>query len=88
MSNLGQVIAELKDTIAQLQKATRSVNFKSRYSLTIKQAIEYLGLGDDKIRQLLDDGVIPYSKPGRDILIKREDLEKFVDDNAIRIPKQ
>ena len=60
---------------------------QGRYSLTIKQASEYTGLGEGKLRELIDSGNLRVSKPGKQILIYRAELEEFIDRYDLKVPK-
>lgn len=58
------------------------VPINERYGLTVKQAIEYFGIGEPKIKRIiadnLDSGLVIQN--GNKILIKRKKFEKFLDD--------
>lgn len=44
--------------------------------LSTKQAAEILGVSSVRVFQLIQEGVLPATKIGRDWFIKEEDLEK------------
>jgi excisionase family DNA binding protein len=54
--------------------------------LTIKQAAAYSGLGASTIRLYIRKRQLQTHKVGRRVLIKRTDLEGFLEANPIRIP--
>jgi excisionase family DNA binding protein len=54
--------------------------------LTIKQAAAYSGLGSSTIRLYIEKRQLQAQKVGRRVLIKRTDLEGFLEANPIRIP--
>jgi excisionase family DNA binding protein len=53
--------------------------------LTVKQAAEYAGLGSSTIRLLIRKRQLGAQKVGRRVLIKRTDLERFLEANPIRV---
>ena len=74
-----------------------SKNFKTRgplpYSLSVTEAAKYIGIGRNKMLQLIDEGVIKAYEPLKPIMlrgakkskrvIRRTDLEKLIDENMI-----
>lgn len=51
-----------------------------KYALTISEACEYFGLGRDKLYELCKrDGCRYVIHNGRNFLIKRRELEKYLD---------
>jgi excisionase family DNA binding protein len=52
--------------------------------LTVKQAAEHSGLGSSTIRLLIRKRQLGAQKIGRRVLIKRTDLERFLEANPIR----
>jgi len=52
--------------------------------LTVKQAAELSGLGASTIRLYLRKRQLPAQHVGRRVIIKREDLEQFLEANPIR----
>jgi excisionase family DNA binding protein len=52
--------------------------------LTVKQATEHSGLGSSTIRLLIRKRQLGAQKVGRRVLIKRTDLERFLEANPIR----
>jgi excisionase family DNA binding protein len=53
--------------------------------LTVKQAAETSGLGSSTIRLLIRKRQLRAQKVGRRVLIKRTDLERFLEANPIRV---
>ena len=54
--------------------------------LTVKEAAGYSGLGSSTIRLYIRKRRLQTHKVGRRVLIKRTDLEAFLEANAIRFP--
>jgi excisionase family DNA binding protein len=52
--------------------------------LTVKQAAEHSGLGSSTIRLLIRKRQLAAQKVGRRVLIKRSDLEAFLESHQIR----
>lgn len=50
--------------------------------LNQKDLIEILPFGISKVREMLQNGIIPATKIGRDYIITEEKLVKWIDDNA------
>ena len=57
---------------------------KEKYALTVEEACEYTGIGENTIRQLIKWKKLPVLKVGRRILIRTEILEKLITINAGR----
>jgi excisionase family DNA binding protein len=53
--------------------------------LTVKQAAEHSGLGASTIRLLIRKRQFPAQRVGRRVLVKRSDLESFLEANPIRV---
>jgi excisionase family DNA binding protein len=53
--------------------------------LTVKRAAETSGLGSSTIRLLIRKRQLKAQKVGRRVLIKRSDLEKFLEANPIEV---
>jgi excisionase family DNA binding protein len=60
--------------------------FAAKGFLTIKEAAAYSRLGSSTIRLYIRKRQIQTHKVGRRLLIKRTDLEAFLESNPIRIP--
>jgi excisionase family DNA binding protein len=60
--------------------------FAHKGFLTVKEAAGYSGLGSSTIRLYIRKRRLQTHKVGRRVLIKRTDLEAFLEANAIRIP--
>lgn len=58
----------------------KDVFFSQRYCLSVKQAVEYFGIGEKKLRKIIDDnmdsGMIIQN--GTKYLIKREAFERWL----------
>jgi excisionase family DNA binding protein len=48
--------------------------------LDVKSAAEFLGGNERWLRRLLERGVVPCRRIGRNVYFKRSELEQFVDD--------
>ena len=53
-----------------------------RFIFTPKEAAEYLGLGENRIRQLVKNGEIPAARSGRNYKIPRPLLEEWIVEKA------
>jgi excisionase family DNA binding protein len=62
--------------------------FADKGFLTIKEAAAYSGLGSSTIRLCIRKRQIQTHKVGRRILIKRTDLDAFLESNPTPIPKK
>ena len=81
------------ESAARLERFFKNTNVNWKYSLTIREAAEYTGLGVDKIRDAVTFGEIEAFKPqtdgkGKAILLRRRDVEKYVERYSLRIPKE
>jgi excisionase family DNA binding protein len=56
--------------------------------LDVKSAAEYLGGSERWLRRLLERGVVPCRRIGRNVFFKRSELEEFVDDLPGITPRQ
>lgn len=60
----------------------KSVPIKDKYMLTVKEATQYFNLGENKLRQIVEehkgDSFIFYN--GQRLLIKRKQFEKILDE--------
>lgn len=54
----------------------------NRFVFTPKEAAEYLGMGENRIRQLVKEGKIPAAKSGRNFKIPRPLLEEWILEKA------
>lgn len=78
-------IAKCLNIILKEINSTKNKNFSpnvqlcNKYGLTIQEAAEYTGLGQNKIREIIrEDGGDIVLKVGRKNLIKRDKLEKYL----------
>jgi excisionase family DNA binding protein len=53
-----------------------------RLAFGIKEAAQSLGLGKSKLRMLIREGTLPTVRVGDRVLIRRESLEKLLQDGA------
>jgi excisionase family DNA binding protein len=53
-----------------------------RLAFGIKEAARSLGLGKSKLRMLIREGTLPTVRVGDRVLIRRESLEKLLQDGA------
>ena len=63
-----------------MNSAVIEIPFWNKYLLTIAEAAQYFGIGEKKIRRLVDNGDGDFSlKNGTKTLINRKLFEKYVD---------
>ncbi len=56
------------------------VPVEHKYALTVQEAAEYFGIGQGKLRELIRIRRCPFTiYVGRKCLIKRKELEKYLD---------
>jgi len=67
-----------------VQKQEEKVAINEKYNLTIKEASQYLNIGEKKIRQLIENNCNPdfILMNGTKTLIKRKKFEQFIDDSS------
>ena len=53
-----------------------------KFTLTPKEAAEYIGMGENRIRQLVKSGEIPAARSGRNFKIPRPLLEEWILEKA------
>jgi len=59
---------------------SNNISTAEKYALTIKEASEYFGIGKNKLYELCNqDGCRLVIHNGRNVLIKRQALEKYLD---------
>lgn len=56
--------------------------------LDVKSAAEFLGGNERWLRRLLERGIVPCRRIGRNVYFKRSELEQFVDDLEGITPRQ
>jgi excisionase family DNA binding protein len=56
--------------------------------LDVKSAAAFLGGNERWLRRLLERGVVPHKRIGRNVYFKRSDLEEFVNDLEGLSPRQ
>lgn len=75
------VIAIAEAVAARLQTVCPLLNWpKGRGTLNEAEAATYLGIGMDFLRQLRQEGRIPYRQIGRRIVYAAPDIARFLDD--------
>lgn len=56
------------------------INIKDKYLLTIKEAVQYFNIGENKLRELTNDQNCTFVLwNGNKRLIKRKEFEEFLD---------
>ena len=53
-----------------------------KYILTTQEAAEYVGIGINRIRELVKTGEIPAARSGRNFKIPRPLLEEWIEEKA------
>lgn len=56
--------------------------------LDVKSAAEFLGGNERWLRRLMERGVVPCRRIGRNVFFKRSELEEFIDDLPGITPRQ
>lgn len=84
-----KTLKELKNELQQIKERIKLMEYKlflkKRY-LTIKEVSDYTGYTESTIYHLTGRKKIRYHKPnGKTILIKRGDLEKWIESHPIEI---
>lgn len=84
-----KTLKELKTEVQQIKERIKLMEYKfflkKRY-LTIKEVSDYTGYTESTIYHLTAGKKIRYHKPnGKTILIKRKDLEKWIESHPIEI---
>ena len=72
----------VREALADKSQAARQ-GATDRAFLTVKQTAELSGLGGSTIRLLIRQRELRAQKIGRRVIVKREDLEKFLESNPI-----
>ena len=67
----------LCDNCVKLDETELRLKFAGNSDKTVKQAAKFLNVCKARIHQFIKEGRFPARKPGRDLLIKTSDLEKF-----------
>lgn len=62
-------------------------NFQVMPTLTLSQAAEAVGVSDEKMRKLCNDGEIPFIRMDRLYRIKPADVNAYLDRNCHKQPK-
>lgn len=59
---------------------TEQINIKDKYLLTVKEAVQYFNIGENKLRELTNDHNCTFVLwNGNKRLIKRKEFEEFLD---------
>lgn len=72
---------ELATTIAAKLMEKLESNFQVMPTLTLSQAAEALGVSDEKMRQLCNEGKIPYIRMDRLYRLKPTDINAYLEQN-------
>lgn len=56
--------------------------------LDVKSAAEFLGGNERWLRRLLERGIVPHRRIGRNVFFRKAELEEFVDDLPGITPRQ
>lgn len=77
----------------RLERTLKDAGLAGKYSMTIEEAASYTGLGSEKIRDAIVCGELDASRPltagrGRALLVRRTDLESYVQKYSLRVPKR
>lgn len=94
-NSLAEAFADIiKPIVEEALRQASNTNFRKEPAeafahkgfLTVKEAAGYSGLGSSTIRLYIRKRRLQTYKVGRRVLIKRTDLEAFLEANPIRIP--
>ena len=80
-------LTELTAAVAASLEERILRNFQVIPTLTLTQAAETLGISDEKMRQLCNEGKIPFIRMDRLYRIKPADLNTYLETNYHRISK-
>lgn len=80
-------IRDLSVTIAAELAARLEKNFQIMPTLTLAQAAEALGVSDETMRKLCNEGKIPFIRMDRLYRIKPADINAYLEENYQRKPK-
>lgn len=73
--------ADLVTEVAARLAARLEKNFQIIPTLTLAQAAEAVGVSDEKMRQLCNEGKIPYIRMDRLYRIKPADVNRYLEEN-------
>jgi excisionase family DNA binding protein len=79
------VTEAVREAMGLSEREARQGRAIDKTFLTVKQAAETSGLGVSTIRLLIRKRQLRAQKVGRRVLIKRSDLESFLEANPIRV---
>ncbi len=66
------------------KKPQTNCDLNQKTWLNLPEAIVYIGFGSkETFKELRKTGKLPYHKPGREILYKRSDLDKFMEKHRV-----
>lgn len=76
---------ELIDRIKKIEESINSSdkNAKCDELLTSKEVVRILGISDKTWQNYRNKGIIPFSQIGRKIYVRKEDLDRFMNENRI-----
>jgi excisionase family DNA binding protein len=70
----------LRDLVrAVLAEAIPVVAAESQRLLSVEKAAQYLDIGTETLRQIVDRGEIPHVRVGRLVKVDRRDLDSWID---------
>jgi excisionase family DNA binding protein len=75
----------IREAMGVSEREARQGTSTDKSFLTVKQAAEHSGLGSSTIRLLIRKRQLRAQKVGRRVLIKRSDLERFLEANPIEV---
>jgi excisionase family DNA binding protein len=75
----------VREAMGVSEREARQGTSTDKAFLTVKQAAETSGLGSSTIRLLIRKRQLGAQKVGRRVLIKRTDLERFLEANPIEV---
>lgn len=72
----------------QEMKKEKDSNHNDSQWMTLVEASAYSRLGIKAIRNFIYDGMLPSYKPRRYRLVKRHELDKFIEKSETKIPEK
>ena len=79
------VIEAVREAMKLYSREVMPAELTGKSFLTVKQAAETSGLGASTIRLLIRKRQLPAQRVGRRVLIKKRDLEIFLESEPIRL---
>jgi excisionase family DNA binding protein len=75
----------IREVMGVTEREARQGTSAEKAFLTVKQAAEHSGLGSSTIRLLIRKRQLGAQKVGRRVLLKRSDLESFLESHPIKV---